>query len=275
MARRIPRNYFLQQIFDVIDEVVNNRQEKIEENTQRLSKDEIVNNYLDEFEPMMHRGKHCLVYYFMDGGQCNGTLIYFLEGDSSGMLYSTKEDLSRNPHLANPIISNFALCGCKVVYLSPITFGEFKSKNKLNSTDRYTDDTEGVEIFDTTCKSRYFVEKDDPELRKLRCLGESFTPELLAYLSRPAESTAKPKTHNIKTYSYEGAKKCLINGQNVSRMAWQGNRYLTEQNVEALGKSVTMLVTRVGEDDCEISVWNPTEEDVKAFDYHVVTFRRE
>ena len=49
MARRIPRNYFLQQIFDVIDEVVNNRQEKIEENTQRLSKDEIVNNaYLDE-----------------------------------------------------------------------------------------------------------------------------------------------------------------------------------------------------------------------------------
>lgn len=270
MARRIPRNYFLQQIFDVIDEVVNNRQEKIEENTQRLSKDKIVNNYLDEFEPMLHRGKHCLVYYFMDGSQCNGTLIYFLEGDSSGMLYSTKEDLSHNPYLTNPIISNFALCGCKVVYLSPITFGEFKSKNKLNSTDRYTDDTEGVEIFDTTCKSRYFVEKDDPELRKLRCLGESFTPELLAYLSCPSAAAPKFKTFDIKE-----AEQQLVNGKNVTRLAWQGNRYLTEQNVEALGRSTTLLVTKVGEDDCEISIWTPSEEDVTATDYHTVTFKQE
>ena len=275
MSRRIPRNYFLQQLLDVLDEVMNDQQEKVEENTLGLSKDEIVNNYLDEFEPMICKGKHCLVYYSMEDGQCVGTLIYFLEGKNSGMLFVTKEDLSHSPHLVDPDISNFALCGCKVVYLSPITFSEFKNKNKLDSTDRYTDDTQGVEIFDTTCKSRYFVEKDDPELRKLRCLGESFTPELLAYLSRPAESAAKPRTRNIKTYSYEGAKKCLANGQNVSRTAWQGNRYLTGQNVEALGKSVTMLVTRVGEDDCEISVWNPTEEDMKAFDYHVVTFRRE
>ena len=262
IRRRIPRNYFLQQIFDVIDEVVNNRQEKIEENTQRLSKDEI--------EPMLHRGKHCLVYYFMDGNQCNGTLIYFLEGDSNGMLFSTKEDLSHNPHLSNPIVSNFALCGCKVVYLSPITFGEFKSKNKLNSTDRYTDDTEGVEIFDTTCKSRYFVGKDDPELRELRCLGESFTPELLAYLSRL--STAAPK---FKTFDIKEAEQQLVNGKNVTRLAWQGNRYLIEQNVEALGRSTTLLVTRVGEDDCEISIWTPSEEDVTATDYHTVTFKQE
>lgn len=270
MARRIPRNYFLQQIFDVIKEVVNEKQERVEENTQQLSKDEIMNNYLDEFEPMMHRGKHCLVYYSMSDNQCTGTLIYFLEGDSSGMLFSTKNDLSHNPHLTDPIISNFALCGCKVVYLSPITFGEFKNKNKLNSINRYTDDTEGVEIFDTTCKSRYFVKKDDPELRKLRCLGKSFTPELLNYLSHSNKTTSKYKTFDIKE-----AEQQLVNGKNISRVAWQGNCYLTEQNVEALGRATTLLITRVGEDDCKISIWNPTEEDLAATDYHTVTFKQE
>ena len=270
MSRRIPRNYFLQQLFDVLDEVVNDRQEKVEENTLGLSKDEIVDNYLDEFEPMLYRGKHCLVYYSMDGNQCTGTLIYFLEGDSRGMLFSTKEDLSHNPHLTNPTVSNFALCGCKVVYLSTMTFGKFKHKNKLTSTSRYTDDTAGIEIFDTTCKSRYFVTKDDPELRKLRCLGESFTPELLAYLSRPSTTTPKFETFGIKE-----AEQQLINGKNVSRAAWNGDRYLTEQNVEALGRSTTLLVTRVEEDDCEISIWNPTEEDLTATDYHTVTFSQE
>lgn len=270
MSRRIPRNYFLQQLLDVLDEVVNDQQEKIEENILGLSKDEIVNNYLDEFEPMIYKGKHCLVYYSMEDDQCVGTLIYFLEGKHSGMLFVTKEDLSHSPHLVDPDISNFALCGCKVVYLSTMTFGKFKHKNKLTSTGRYTDDTAGIEIFDTTCKSRYFIKKDDPELRKLRCLGKSFTPGLLDYLSCPNKSIPKLKTFDIKE-----AEQQLINGKNVSRVAWNGDRYLTEQNVEALGCSTTLLVTRVEEDDCEISIWNPTEEDLTATDYHTVTFTQE
>ena len=270
MSRRIPRNYFLQQLLDVLDEVVNDQQEKVEENTLGLSKDEIVNNYLDEFEPMIYKGKHCLVYYSMEDDQCTGTLIYFLEGKNSGMLFVTKEDLSHSPYLVDPDISNFALCGCKVVYLSTMTFGKFKHKNKLTSTSRYADDTTGIEIFDTTCKSRYFIKKDDPELRKLRCLGKSFTPKLLDYLSHSSETNPKLKTFDIKE-----AEQQLINGKNVSRVAWNDDRYLTEQNVEALGRSTTLLVTRVGEDDCEISIWNPSEEDLTAIDYHTVTFVQE
>ena len=269
MSERIPRNYFLQQLFDVLDEVVNDQQEKVED-TERLSKDEIVNNYLDEFEPMIYKGKHCLVYYSMEDGQCVGTLIYFLEGENKGMLFVTKEDLSHSQHLTDPDISNFALLGCKVVYLLPITFGEFKDKNKLTSTSRYASDTEGIEIFDTTCKSRYFVEKGDQELQKLRCLGENFTPELLAYLSSPSKATPK-----FKTFDIEEAKQQLVNGKNVSRVAWNGDSYLTEQNVEALGQSVTLIVTRVGNDDCKISIWNPTKEDLRAIDYHTVTFKQE
>lgn len=265
--KKIFNNYFLQQLLDVIDEVVN-EQSDASNDINQLSKKEIIDNYLDEFEPVMYKGKHCLIYYSMDKGQCTGTLVYFLEGEDSGMLFSTQEDMSHSPNLANPDISNFALLGCKVVYLSPITFGEFKSKNKMNSTSCYTDDTKGIEIFDTTCRSRYFVKKDDPELRKLRCLGESFTSQLLSYLSED-KSANKLKTFDIKT-----AQQYLINGKNISRAAWQGNRYLTEQNIEALGKSTTILVTRVG-DDCNVSTWNPTKEDLEANDYYVVTFRRE
>ena len=268
---RIPRNYFLQQLLDVINEVENEEQQEQQEiDATVLSKREIVDNYLDEFEPMMHRGRHCLVYYSMENGQCTGTLIYSLEGKEHGLLFMTEEDLSHSPHLTNPEVSNFALCGCKVVYLSPITFGEFKNKNKLNSTSRYADDTEGIEIFDTTCKSRYFVKKNDPELRKLRCLGESFTPELLEYLS-----SSKPK---IDTFDIKEAEQQLANGKNVSRVAWKGDSYLVEHNVEALGRSTTLLITKVKGilgDDYKVSVWNPTEEDLKATDYHVVRFKQE
>lgn len=271
--RRIPRNYYLQQLLDIINEVVAEEHDEQEEiDATVLSKREIVDNYLDEFEPMLYRGKHCLVYYSMIDGQCTGSLVYFLEGEEQGLLFSTS---SKNPYLANPEISNFALCGCKVVYLSTMTFGEFKNKNKMNSTSRYTDDTEGIEIFDTTCKSRYFVKKDDPELRKLRCLGESFTPELLEFLSRSNESNSKPE---IDTFNIEEAKQQLANGKNVSRVAWNGDSYLTEYNIEALGSSATLLITKVKGilgDDCKVSVWNPTEEDLKAIDYHVVRFKSE
>ena len=270
---RIPRNYYLQQLLDAIDEVENEVQQEVDINN--LSKREIVDNYLDEFEPMLHRGRHCLVYYSMENGQCTGTLIYFLEGKEHGLLFMTEEDLSHSPHLTNPEVSNFALCGCKVVYLSPITFGEFKNKNKMNSISRYTDDTEGIEIFDTTCKSRYFVKKNDPELRKLRCLGESFTPELLEYLSRSNESDSKL---GIDTFDIKEAKQQLTNGKNISRVAWKGDSYLAEHNVEALGRSTILLITKVEgaeEDDCKVSVWNPTEEDLKATDYHVVRFKSE
>lgn len=270
---RIPRNYFLQQLLDVINEVENEEQQEIDATV--LSKREIVDNYLDEFEPMMHRGRHCLVYYSMENGQRTGTLIYSLEGKEHGLLFMTEEDLSHSPHLTNPEVSNFALCGCKVVYLSPITFGEFKNKSKLNSTSRYADDTEGIEIFDTTCKSRYFVKKDDPELRKLRCLGESFTPELLEYLSSSNESNSKSETN---TFGIEEAKQQLANGKNVSRVTWNGDSYLTEHNIEALGNSAILLITKVTGilgDDCKISVWNPIEEDLKATDYYVVRFKSE
>ena len=271
---RIPRNYFLQQLLDVINEVERSRKRRTTRTTRNrryvLSKREIVDNYLDEFEPMLHRGRHCLVYYSMKNGQCTGTLIYFLEGKEHGLLFMTEEDLSHSPHLTNPEVSNFALCGCKVVYLSPITFGEFKNKNKLNSTSRYADDTEGIEIFDTTCKSRYFVKKNDPELRKLRCLGESFTPELLECLS-----SSKSK---IDTFDIKEAKQQLANGKNISRIAWKDDSYLAEHNVEALGRSTILLITKVEgteEDNCKVSVWNPTEEDLKATDYHVVRFKQE
>lgn len=273
---RIPRNYYLQQLLDASNEVENEvQQEQQEIDATVLSKREIVDNYLDEFEPMLHRGRHCLVYYSMENGQCTGTLIYFLEGKESGLLFMTEEDLSHSPHLTNPEVSNFALCGCKVVYLSPITFDEFKNKNKMNSISRYTDDTEGIEIFDTTCKSRYFVKKNDPELRKLRCLGESFTPELLEYLSRSNESDSKL---GIDTFDLKEAKQQLTNGKNISRVAWKGDSYLAEHNVEALGRSTILLITKVEgaeEDDCKVSVWNPTEEDLKATDYHVVRFKSE
>lgn len=276
---RIPRNYYLQQLLDAIDEVKNEvqqeQQEQQEIDATALSKQEIVDNYLDEFEPMLHRGKHCLVYYSMENGQCTGSLIYFLEGKEHGLLFMTEEDLSRSPHLTNPEVSNFALCGCKVVYLTPITFGEFKNKNKLNSTGRYEDDTEGIEIFDTTCKSRYFVKKDDPELRKLRCLGESFTPELLEYMTWNEKADSKLE---IDTFDIQEAKQQLANGKNVSRVAWKGDSYLAEHNVEALGRSTTLLITKVEgteEDNCKVSVWNPTEEDLKAIDYHTVRFMQE
>ena len=266
----------MQQLLDAIDEVENEvQQEQQEIDATVLSKREIVDNYLDEFEPMLHRGRHCLVYYSMENGQCTGALIYFLEGKESGLLFMTEEDLSHSPHLTNPEVSNFALCGCKVVYLSPITFDEFKNKNKMNSISRYTDDTEGIEIFDTTCKSRYFVKKNDPELRKLRCLGESFTPELLEYLSRSNESDSKL---GIDTFDLKEAKQQLTNGKNISRVAWKGDSYLAEHNVEALGRSTILLITKVEgaeEDDCKVSVWNPTEEDLKATDYHVVRFKSE
>lgn len=272
---RILRNYYLQQLLDIINEVVIKEHDEQEVDTTNLSKQEIVDNYLDEFEPMLYRGKHCLVYYSMENGQCTGSLVYFLEGEEQGLLFSTSEDFSKNPYLANPEISNFALCGCKVVYLSPVTFGEFKNKNKLNSTSRYEDDTEGIEIFDTTCKSRYFVKKDDPELRKLRCLGESFTPELLEFLSRSNESSSKPE---IDTFGIEEAKQQLANGKNVSRVAWNGNSYLTEHNIEILGRSTTLLITKTEEVegiDYKASIWNPTEEDLKATDYHVIRFKQE
>lgn len=275
IRRRIPRNYYLQQLLDIINKVIAEEHDEQEVDTTNLSKREIVDNYLDEFEPMLYRGKHCLVYYSMIDGQCTGSSVYFLEGEEQGLLFSTSEDFSKNPYLANPEISNFALCGCKVVYLSTTTFGEFKNKNKMNSTSRYTDDTEGIEIFDTTCKSRYFVKKDDPELRKLRCLGESFTPELLEFLSRSDESNSKPE---IDTFGIEEAKQQLANGKNVSRVAWNGDSYLTEHNIEALGSFATILITKVKGilgDDCKVSVWNPTEEDLKAIDYHVVRLKSE
>ena len=52
---RIPRNYFLQQLLDVINEVENEEQQEQQEiDATVLSKREIADNYLDEFEPMLH-----------------------------------------------------------------------------------------------------------------------------------------------------------------------------------------------------------------------------
>lgn len=50
MARmRIPRNYYLQQLLDIIDEVENEEQQEQQEiDATVLSRREIVDNYLDE-----------------------------------------------------------------------------------------------------------------------------------------------------------------------------------------------------------------------------------
>lgn len=266
----IPFNYLLHAVLDTLSEAAEEtQQEEMCNDFSNMTAKDIMEAYISEFNPMMYAGEHCLVL-FTD----NMTMVYYLEGEKKGMLFQCPKDLSEDEKFVEPLVSNFVLCGCCVSYLSPITFGEFKVKSKVEVTSRYDDDTLGVDVFDLVHNRHYFLELGDEQLKKFRTLGDSCTPEFLKYLKQKKTSKQKPKS-KVPTFDYKTALERMVNGKNVSRVAWQDNRYIQEHLVEALGRPVILMTTRKGADDCELENWTPSKEDEAATDYYEFTLRSE